>query len=733
MYETVNDLPAEIRKDCTAQEQAEYLRVFNMVYSQTNDAAKAATAAWGAVTKMRMVGVRSFRTAPNGDPIIGGWAMKFSDVSDKDAYNTYFHNASKLLLNYYPKAPLWMEHGFDPRYGEDPIGQRHNAEIYGFGVWLDHTLHSNHPLIEETMQGVNNGEFSYSSDSIKQYVTMTGRDRRMDSWPLAGCALTKVPAEKSLGAVIPVVSFRAFYSHLEHDQQTDPEAREAQRRGKRFFIVSPMRGAGTMDPQKLADLAAALGVEATPAAVMAALQELIAQLQGMAEQPAAEDAAMMSQLAPALGLPATAARSEIVGQLEAIKKMLTAPPARSLNIDAMRRFTQRVQQEADDTPEPDPIPYRVRRDPDEDEDDDSEEVPARRSARKGFSFNRGAQKPGILDVIGGITQIQGGAITFEMPAFRSQRTSPERALRSMNINNAPSGGWTLNREMSSEILEALYAKLVFEQLGAKVVPMDGIESITMNRVESGAVAYWAGANQTVTDKNAKLRAAVTLNTKELVAKSIIENKLLKNSGPQTQSMVEEDILRVMKLRMELSGLYGTGSVPVASGNSGAEPLGIYNITGITKTALSSANPTLDALSDMEGRIEDTNYDYEDGALKWLMPMRARRYFKKMKDTKGYPLFSEDWVTNNVKKLIVNDHPVFTTSQVPLTTNGSVVTTDIFLGDWSAFLIGQGMDLEMVVDTSRYVEERSTLIQVVSYVDYGVAYKEAFQVLTEAKV
>lgn len=750
MYTSIEQLPDNIRADCTPDEQALYMRVYNQVFGQTQDVAMSTAAAWGGVKKLRTKQVSVMRKAENGDPIIGGWAMNFirrgSSEADKDFYNTFFTRATRLLLDYYTTAPLWWEHGEEKRYRDTPIGMRHVTLVYGHGVWLDHRLHQRHALYSETLPAVENGEVSYSTDSIAHYVEegFNETDGRVDSWPMAGCSLTRHPAETSLGPVI----MHDFYRALRSMSTSKPEAREAQRSATQFFFTRSITGEQTMTPEMLAALAEFLGVEATPEAVGAALTNLLSQLS--AANPPAETTAMMSELAPAVGLPETAAKADVLAKLTAIKSMLESgkddkgegadkPKRKPLNFEALRRFAELGQQALDNTPADDtPGFFYHGSGPDEDDEDGDDgyrgsrrSEDRRRDRHVSFGHKRSTtRKPGILDVIGAISQVQGGAMQFEMPAFKSRRTSGRDALRAMNINNAPSGGWMLNREMSSEILEALYAELVFEKLGAKVVPMNGQESLTMNRVQSGAVAYWAGSGQAVTDANAKIRAAVTLNTKELVSKSVIENKLLNNSGPQTQAFVEEDILRVMRLRMELAFLYGSGSVPL-SGGSGAEPLGLYGITGVTQTNLNSASPTLDQLNDAEGRIEDTNLDYTE--LSWLSAKRTRRFFKKMKDSKGLPLFSEDWITNDIRTLIVQDHPFFTTTQVPLTTNGSTVTTDIFLGAWENFLIGQGQDLEMVVDTSRYVEERSTLIQVVSYVDSGVAYKEAFQILTNAKV
>lgn len=734
-YSAIAELPDNIQADYTPDEQAAYLRVFNAVYSQTQDELKAHLAAMGAIKKLRLKGVQVMRRASNGDPVVGGWAMYFSNnPQDLDSYDTYFATVSKLMLDYYLHAPLWWEHGQDNDYGIDPIGQRQITSIYRHGVFLEHNLHSNHFRIKDTQAAVDNGEAGYSSDSIQHYVErgFNAVNGRMDVWPFAGCSLTRNPAELALG---PVVSIRSFATALRSLTPPKPEAREAQGRRSFYFVqLPPSKGANLMDPAQLAALAEFLGCEATPEAVAQALQALLTQLQGSdpATQPPPAD---MAAMAGALGLPATAGKSEIIEAFQAIQQMLTPeedPKGKKLKLTGLKRFTALTQAEADDTPEEDDLPHFSGFEA-EDEDEDDER-PARRSEKRdrrvGFRHNRNSPRPGLLDMIGAITQLQGGSFQMDMPAFKSRGTGARAALRAMQITNGPSGGWYLNREMSQEILEALYADLVFEQLGVQVVPMDGIESLTMNRVQSGASASWAGTGQTVTPANGVIKAAVTLQLRELVAEAVYQNKWLANGGERAQQMVEDDIIKVMRRKKEYGYLYGTGSV--TTGNSGAEPLGLYNTTGVTKTSLSSANPKLSDLIDAEGRIEDTNLEYTD--LMWLSSKRARRYFKKMKaPNSSQPLFSEDWINNDIRALIVQDHPFITTTQVPNTTANDVTTTDLFLGAWENALIGQGQDLEMVVDTSIYVRERNTLIQIVDYSDFGVAYKEGFEILTDMKV
>lgn len=720
MYEKIDDLPDDIQR-LSPEEARLWMQTYNRVFHMTQDDLAARLAAEGALIKRHSkVALKSAREG------VIGWSLMFTDADHLDFHETYFSKLTSLLLHYYERAPLWMEHGWHPDYGPWPIGQRESAKVFAHGIWMAHGLHEDHERYDETCEGVERGEFAYSSDSVGHYVDQgfNPLDGELRHWPFAGCSLTKSPAEPGLGRV----TFKSFVSVMERHNDARPKtypviylssgARKAlkdkvKKTAASLQLSTHVFKGMKMEPQMLADLAAFFGVEATVEAVTAALQEAINALSdtsGDGEVSGFDEASMMS----ALGLSENASRADMLDALQIIVEALQTDEGGADEEDeedeerdyaALSRAARFAVEQRNH------IPFKTK--------------------RPGFNINTGrAKKPGLLDVIGAISQVQGGAIQFGMPNIKS-RVNPRQALRAMNINNAPSGGWMLNRQLSSELLEALYADLILEQLGARMIPMDGIESITMNRVQSGAQSYWAGSSQTVSDANAKIQAAVTLQTKELVSKAIIENRLLKNGGAGIEAMVEEDIKRVMRLRMEYSAFYGTGSVPVASGNSGAEPLGLKNITGVTQTSLASKNPGVDDLINAEGRIEDSNLDY--GELAWASSKRARRYFKKMKDANGLPLFDEDWITNDVRALIVQDYPFHTTTQIPNTTSGSTVTTDIFLGAWENFLIGQGLDLEMVVDTSRYVEERSTLIQIVSYVDFGVAYKEAFQVITLAKV
>jgi HK97 family phage major capsid protein len=245
---------------------------------------------------------------------------------------------------------------------------------------------------------------------------------------------------------------------------------------------------------------------------------------------------------------------------------------------------------------------------------------------------------------------------------------------------------------------------------------------------SGVDAYWGGESQAVSDSN-PLFGVVTLSLRELVARVRIPNRLLQNST-DLETKVREDIIKRMRLKMDYSFLFGSGAKPAAAGNTGQEPLGIVNVPGVTNTSLGAngARPRLTDLTASILRLETANVEHSDN-WGWVMHPRTKTTFLDMTDTTGVPLLRASWSGEEATELM--GYPFYVSTQVPIAeTVGSATTCSyIILGDWSYAVVGMGMDVEITVDTSRYVNERETLIQAVALTDFGVYYPEAFETLS----
>lgn len=195
--------PLAMQGEALARDESDaYARVYEAVFGETGDVVKATLAAQGAIRRMRMgLAVKSVESAAG--QVVQGWGILFTDAGNVDLAKEYFPRDAELMLDHYPRAPLWYEHGADPRYGARPIGERVLTEKYNHGIWAVHRLFPDHPLYERTLADLDAGVLSYSSDSVLHFVE---RGRTWDGglfvWPVVGWSLVHRPAEPGLGRVV---------------------------------------------------------------------------------------------------------------------------------------------------------------------------------------------------------------------------------------------------------------------------------------------------------------------------------------------------------------------------------------------------------------------------------------------------------------------------------------------------------------------------------------------------
>lgn len=656
----------------------------------------------------------AMKSDPNGGTLIEGWGLIFSDPDNLDLTGTYFDNMTRLLLEYYANAPLWYEHGMDPEYGALPIGKRVSAIAMPRGVWVTHVLYADHPQYVKTIDKIQQGRLGLSSDTILQYSAPNYDDQtgHFGVWPVAGWSLTEMPAEPAVGRVKASDYLLALKSVLGpagdlRSNVTRADSKNTQTVKAEIIMFSSIE-----------QLAQFLNCDPTVDAVDAALTALLAQLEGMETAP--EMAAAMGMDAKLPGAAIGKALSDLYTQA---KQAGATPTAAPMNYAALSQFAASARKSAN-TPVA-TLPYFTGQTDDDADQDDTEDdsdgkrpTPApQKSTQYGtFNINRGVRKPGILSAI--------KALAENRPEKAGSAFSQKSILGTDNVT----GGYMLNRQLSNTILKPLYAQEIVLAMGAQTVPMDGIETLTTRKMKSGGSAYWGGSGVAVSDTSEKW-AQHTLALKELVAEVIVPNKLLRNAGPEYERTITDDLITAMRLKMDRSFLLGAGAKPTDGGSSGAEPIGVLNFPNVTITYLGAngAQPKLTDLTGAIGRLEDA--DVEDtGRWGWAMSPRSKRRFTDVADANGQPLLRQDW-TSKAEQAILG-YQYRTTTQIPnnVTRGTSTAASWIFLGDWSQCVVGMGMDVSIVVDTSRYVRERQTLIQGVAYVDFGIYYPEAFQVL-----
>jgi len=724
-YSKITDLPPEVRENLTEDEQRIWLEVWNSVYAQTHDEQKAFQAAWGAVKKDHVKALLGLKSADDGGVLVAGWGMLFSDGSDPDLHRQFFTEATETLADLYDHAPLFYEHGRDPVYGSRPIGRRESLEVYPHGIWVEHRLFSDHPQYMRTVQEVRDGLLSYSGDTFLHLIQndFNAQTGELGFWPAAGWSLVRNPAEPGLGPVSIKVITAAVKSarHTTVASRRDAsgggiaaKARDAHDAAVQRDTGIGRNGDRTMD-QLLELLAQFFGVEPTPDAIKPLLDEFIAWLSDQENAPAsaAERFGGMDAgaIKDAFGLPPDADNAALVEKLNNLKSMLFAATP---NYGLLKQVAAMADAaKSSDATDDDPIPHQV----------SGVSVSGSlgaKAVRRSLYVNRGAEPPGLSDLIVGI--------------LSDDKRKIASATKSAGVEQSVTGGYIARREISDKLIEPLLAQEVVMAAGAQVEQMDGIETLSVYKDLSNIQAYWAGEHQAVGQSTPKF-GVVHLSLRELVAEVRVSARLLKSNSVGLEERLRSQMGSKMRLRMDKSFLLGEGVKPSETGNSGTEPLGILNIPGVgTKTlAADGKYPQFPAdLASATKALKAANVEPSE-TWAWIVHPSLAEDLNDQTDTSGQPLMRENW--SGKARPTWRSYPYYETSQIPtnLTVGSNSDNSLIFFGDWQYCVVGLGSDVRIAVNDSVYFRERDVLIQAVALVDFGVFYPQAFYVLKGARV
>lgn len=701
-------------KSMTPDEEAIWLRNYGDYFPRVKDYERTMLLADGALRRANM----ALAVKANGGKVyVEGWALLFSDAERLDLQNTYFPPDTETLLEYYKGAPLFWEH----TKGDMPIGRRSAHTFYpGVGIWLEHELDPSHPRYKQTLVDIEAGRLSYSTDSMSHYVEegYDPSDGELAVWPLAGCSLTRQPAEPGLSRVRIRQDATAGRSAslTEDDPVSEIEDRTAAPPGKGLpdaarnetELNHQTNGEKNMDKEQLRlALVTALNLapETTLEEIVAMLQQAIGEetSEASAEMSAVPQIDMASVRSAIPNLPADADEEAVIEAIKGVIAFATAPDAIVVNQEAMARVFEMAAEARKSAPVLETAGGYATT------------SGSKSSARYGsVNVNRGAPAPSL-----------GRAIKALLAGDRKEIAANTKA---QGATENVLGGYFLRDEVSAEILKPVYNQSSIMQAGVTQRSMT-TETLTVRKNRGGSVAYWAGEHQTVSQSDITI-GQVDLVLKELVAENRQSRKALTYAEGLEQE-IRDDLSMQMALALDLSALRGTGAKPAGSGHSGAEPLGVRNtIASSQVTTLGSGNGAAPALSNLNKAIHNIKARNFRSSNRWgwITSTRESQFLSGLTTTTGEPLLRENWAGEMYERVL--GIPKYESNQVPtnLTTGTNSDCSEIYLGDWQYAAVGIGKDVELVVDESVYRRERDVLIQAVMYADFGIFFREAFEVL-----
>lgn len=267
-------------------------------------------------------------------------------------------------------------------------------------------------------------------------------------------------------------------------------------------------------------------------------------------------------------------------------------------------------------------------------------------------------------------------------------------LKQLSATTPSEGGFLISEQYSRDIIPLLLSKTAVMELGARRVPMPG-GNLNMPKLTGGATSYYIGENQNAT-KSQQTLGNVKLSSKKLVTLVPVSNDLIRNSSPEADRIVRDDMVQQMKLKIDYTAMYGEGTE--------YSPLGIKKsiTTANISIATGASTLTADVPGSMIGLLMNANVPMISTG--WIFNSKIWSAFYNLKTTTNQYIYRDE-----MNRGSLNGFPFRVSNQIT-TANSTAGTTyfDIFLGDFSEFLFGDEMAFEFMASNEASWYDGSSL-------------------------
>lgn len=212
---------------------------------------------------------------------------------------------------------------------------------------------------------------------------------------------------------------------------------------------------------------------------------------------------------------------------------------------------------------------------------------------------------------------------------------------------------------------------------------------------------------------------VTLSPRRVGAASAYSKQLLAQSSLDVESLIINDIVRQVALKIDAACIVGTGT---------NEPTGLLNATGVNIVSIGANGGPLTwaHVVQMEALVEAANVDPENGA--YVVNAKTNGYLKTKPKEAGTAVYL-------VEDGIMNGYPVVVSNQMPsnLTKGTGTNLSALAFGNWSDVLIGFWGGIDITVDPYTAKSNGLVEIQADQFYDMALRHPESFSVIKDAAV
>ncbi len=279
--------------------------------------------------------------------------------------------------------------------------------------------------------------------------------------------------------------------------------------------------------------------------------------------------------------------------------------------------------------------------------------------------------------------------------------------RAMTVGTDAQGGYLKGTEhMASSFIDLLRNKLLVLRLGARV--MSGlVGDLSIPKQTAGGNAFWVDEGVDVTESTPGT-GQVTLAPKTVGATVDLSRKLLLQSSPDAQGLVEESLSIDLATEIDLAVLKGSGTA--------GQPTGLKNTTGVGSVTIAAGAPTYANMVELETDVATSNADV--GSLAYLMNANSREKLKTTEKAANTAQFI--WENGQTPgEGIVNGYRAAVTQQL--------ANDEYYFGNWADVIVGEWGVLDLRVDTVTLGRAGGIRINAHQDVDVAIRHPESFSV------
>jgi HK97 family phage major capsid protein/HK97 family phage prohead protease len=275
-----------------------------------------------------------------------------------------------------------------------------------------------------------------------------------------------------------------------------------------------------------------------------------------------------------------------------------------------------------------------------------------------------------------------------------------RGQRDLVVGTATAGGNLVNTDLrTGDFIDLLRNRLALANVGATV--LNGLQgNVSIPRQTSAASAFWVGENAAPSESQQAFDQ-ISMTPKTIGAFVDYSRKLLLQGSIDVESMIRNDLARVLSLEIDRAGIYGTGSTN--------QPLGLTNTTGLGSQTITGTGTFAEYVS-METKVAVANADV--ASMYYIINATSRGALKTTEKSAGGTVGNFALMDDTL-----NGYPVVVTNQLG--------TNDCLFGDFSQMILGLWSGLDLKVDDITGATAGTVRVIALQDLDFAVKQPGAF--------